>query len=89
MYNPYPFGEYLVQRGLITRYQLFRTLQLQDRMPKARLGACVVVLGYAEREDVEVLFERFRSDPEAPDLESMMTEAFHREPQIEVICDVG
>lgn len=84
-----PFGEFLVQRGLITRFQLFRTLQLQDRIPGARLGACAVALGYAARDEIEQLYERFRRDPGSPDLESMITEAFHREPEIEIICEVA
>lgn len=87
--NPWPFGEYLVQRGLLTRFQLFRTLQLQDRLPGARLGSCAVALGYAAREDVERLFQTFRCDPGSQDLDNMMTESFHREPEIEIICDVA
>src|SRR5262249_61079806 len=41
------FGEYLVEQGLIDRYQLFRALQMQDRKPGVPLGQAVVALGFA------------------------------------------
>ena len=32
------FGEYLVDQGVLDRFQLFRALQMQDRLPGVRLG---------------------------------------------------
>jgi hypothetical protein len=29
-----PFGEFLVERGALTRYQLLRALMMQDRYPR-------------------------------------------------------
>ncbi len=43
------FGEFLVEAGLLSRQQLLRTLQLQDRRPALRLGVCAVMLGYLGR----------------------------------------
>ena len=54
------FGEYLVEQGLIDRYQLFLALQLQDRMPGVRLGEAAVALGYASPAAIERLLGRFR-----------------------------
>lgn len=83
--RPPPFGEYLVQHGVIDRYQLFRVLQLQDRVPGTKLGACAVTLGYVPRDVIEEVYARFQQHPGAEDLESMITETFHREPEIEII----
>lgn len=47
------FGEYLVERGAIDRYQLLLALQRQDREPGARLGECLAALGYLPDVDVE------------------------------------
>ncbi len=66
-----PFGEFLVEQRVIDRFQLFRALQLQDRVPGARLGQCAVALGYAPRTAIEQLYTRFA-------LEHMPTEAFQR-----------
>jgi hypothetical protein len=72
-----PFGEFLVEKRVLDRFQLFRALQMQDRVPGARLGQCAVALGYIERgavEQLHVSFERFDTDV----LECMTTEAFER-----------
>ncbi|CAN5703067.1 hypothetical protein BH11MYX2_BH11MYX2_23160 [soil metagenome] len=53
------FGEYLVDQGVIDRFQLFRSLQMQDRLPGVRLGEAVAALGYAPIGAVERLFQRF------------------------------
>jgi hypothetical protein len=53
------FGEYLVGRGILDRYQLFRALQLQDRLPRIRLGESAAVLGYFHLLAVEVFYEQF------------------------------
>jgi hypothetical protein len=55
------FGEYLVDQGVLDRFQLFRALQLQDRLVGVRLGECAAALGYAPILAVERLFERFAS----------------------------
>jgi hypothetical protein len=75
------FGEFLVQQQVIDRFQLFRALQLQDKIPGARLGACAVALGYARREAVEQLHTVFELRGQ---FEVMHTEPFSREP-IEII----
>jgi hypothetical protein len=54
------FGEYLVDQGVLDRYQLFRALQMQDRMPGVRLGEAAAALGYAPIGAIERLFERFQ-----------------------------
>ncbi|HWU88397.1 MAG TPA: hypothetical protein VN253_14020 [Kofleriaceae bacterium] len=54
------FGEYLVEQGLIDRYQLFRALQLQDRTPGIRLGVAVAMLGYAPASAIERQYGRFQ-----------------------------
>ena len=53
------FGEYLVDQGIVDRFQLFRALQLQDRSPGVRLGEAVAALGYAPIGAVERLYQRF------------------------------
>ena len=72
------FGEYLVEQRAIDRFQLFRALQLQDRTPGTRLGQCAVTLGFARPRAIEELHVRF-------ELESMATQGFDREPEIEII----
>jgi len=79
------FGEYLVQQHILDRYQLFRALQLQDRMPTVRLGTCAVALGYAQREFIEQIYAEYCHHPNPLNLDNMMTESFHREPEIEVM----
>jgi hypothetical protein len=81
------FGEFLVQQRILDRFQLLRALQMQDRMPGARLGQCAVALGFvphAAVEQLHVRFERIGGDA----LESMRTEAFHREPEIEIMYPI-
>ncbi len=80
-----PFGEFLVQHDVIDRFQLFRSLQLQDRLPGARLGQCAVALGYAPREAVELAYVRYAERKRQVELETMATEAFDREWPIEII----
>jgi hypothetical protein len=53
------FGEYLVHHEVLTRYQLFRALQMQDRTPGVRLGECAAALGYAPIGAIEQAFKRF------------------------------
>jgi len=48
------FGEFLVQRGLIDRFQLLRVLQFQSRHPGARLGECVVACGFLGLVEIEL-----------------------------------
>ena len=54
-----PFGEYLVDRGVLDRFQLFRALQLQDRTPTLRIGECAAALGYASINAIERFFEHY------------------------------
>ena len=82
-----PFGEFLVQRHVLDRFQLFRTLQLQDRVPGARLGHCAVALGYVPAHAIERLHLAF--ELAAPDdLETMATAAFDK-PDFEIVVDLG
>lgn len=50
------FGEYLVEQGVIDRYQLFRALQMQDRIKGVRLGEAAAALGYVSIGAVEKLY---------------------------------
>lgn len=54
------FGEFLVDQGVLDRYQLFRALQMQDRLPGVRLGEAAAALGYAPIGAIERLFQRFQ-----------------------------
>ena len=47
------FGEYLVEEQVLDRFQLFRALQMQDRLPGVRLGECAAALGYAPINAIE------------------------------------
>ena len=51
------FGEFLVEQQVVDRYQLFRALQMQDRIKGARIGECVAALGYAPIGRIEKMFE--------------------------------
>jgi hypothetical protein len=53
------FGEYLVEERVLDRYQLFRALQMQDRLPGVRLGEAAAALGYAPITAIEKIYERF------------------------------
>ncbi len=53
------FGEYLVDQQVLTRFQLFRALQMQDRLPGVRLGECAAALGYAPIAQIERLYAAF------------------------------
>ena len=57
------FGEYLVDQGVLDRFQLFRALQMQDRLPGVRLGECAAALGYAPIHVIERLYERYSKMP--------------------------
>jgi hypothetical protein len=54
------FGEYLVDQGVLDRFQLFRALQMQDRLPGVRLGEAAAALGYAPIGAIERFFQRFQ-----------------------------
>jgi hypothetical protein len=53
------FGEFLVDHHVLDRYQLFRALQMQDRLAGVRLGECAAALGYASIAEIETLYARF------------------------------
>ena len=46
-------------RACVDRFQLFRALQMQDRLPGVRLGEAAAALGYAPIGAVERLYQRF------------------------------
>jgi hypothetical protein len=70
------FGEFLVNARVLDRFQLFRALQMQDRVPSARLGQCAVALGYAARAQIEHLHAAFSQVLHDAELETISTEAF-------------
>jgi hypothetical protein len=53
------FGEFLVERRVVTRQQLFRALTEQDRHPGVRLGEIVAALGYAPYSEIDRLLSEF------------------------------
>ena len=53
------FGEFLVEKSVLDRYQLFRALQMQDRLPGVRLGECAAALGYAPIGKIERAYAEF------------------------------
>jgi hypothetical protein len=48
------FGEFLVRRGLIDRYQLLQVLMFQARYPRVPLGECVVACGFLAMREIEL-----------------------------------
>jgi len=50
--RPFRMGDYLVQRGVLTRAQLEECLALQRSSPDERLGQVLIRKGYAEEADV-------------------------------------
>ncbi len=54
------FGEYLVERGGLSRYQLFRALQMQDRNSGVRIGECIAALGFLSYETIEDHLARWK-----------------------------
>lgn len=54
------FGEYLVDQEVVDRFQLFKALQMQDRLPGVRLGEAVAALGFAPIGAIERLYVRFQ-----------------------------
>ncbi len=53
------FGEYLIEKGVIDRFQLFQALQMQDRLPGVRLGEAAAALGFAPIKQIEKLYAAF------------------------------
>ncbi len=53
------FGEFLVERRALSRFELLRALQLQDRHPDIRIGECAAALGYLQFGEVETLLEEW------------------------------
>lgn len=56
-----PFGQYLVERGAITRDQLYRAMRLQDSNPGVRIGECVARLGVLPWREVDRLYIDYSS----------------------------
>lgn len=55
-----PFGEFLVERRVLSRYQLLRALMMQDRYPGVRVGECAAALGFVSIGDVEQQYLAWR-----------------------------
>src|SRR5688572_13384998 len=51
-----PFGEYMMERGLVTHSQLCPALQKQNRSPDVRVGDCAAARGYEPIGQVEPLY---------------------------------
>lgn len=75
------FGEFLVEHRVIDRFQLLRALQLQDAVPEAQLGQCVIALGYAARETIERLHACY---VERAAFDAQPTAAFEKDLDIEI-----
>ncbi len=54
-------GEYMVERHMLSRQQLFRALSEQDRQPGLRLGEVIAALGILPYEDVERMLSDFNA----------------------------
>lgn len=48
-----PFGEFLVERRLLTRQQLFKALTEQDKHPGVRLGEVIAALGFVAYPEID------------------------------------
>src|SRR5688572_32262007 len=59
-----PFGEFLVERGVLTRTQLFQVLTHQDKSPGIRLGEIVSALGFVPYATVDRLLTEFHHIPQ-------------------------
>jgi hypothetical protein len=59
------FGEYLVEHGVLDRFQLFRALQMQDRLSGVKVGEAAAALGYATIHAIEREFAQFQKLPTA------------------------
>jgi len=53
------FGSFLVDVGMLNRYQLFQALQVQDQSPGTRLGDCIAALGFMHQIELETLHQRY------------------------------
>ncbi len=58
-----PFGEFLVERGVLTRAQLLEAMMEQDRNPGIPLGEVIAWLGHMSYEDVDRLLTEWSSVP--------------------------
>ena len=56
-----PFGEFLVERGALSRQQLYKVLVFQDRKPGTRLGEVATCLGFVEHQKVQLLLAEYLS----------------------------
>ncbi len=61
--KPMQFGEFLVEKRLINREQLFRALSAQDTCPGVRIGEVVAALGFLPYAEVDRLVCEFLSVP--------------------------
>lgn len=54
------FGEYLVEKNAITRYQLLRALQRQDQQPDVPNGECLAAMGFMRWDEVKEELARWK-----------------------------
>jgi hypothetical protein len=59
-----PFGEFLVERGVLSRSQLFQVLTHQDKSPGIRIGEIVSALGFVPYSTVDKLLTEFHRIPQ-------------------------
>ena len=57
------FGEYLVERGQITRAQLLSALMEQDRCPGTAIGALLVAMGVIDASAMHQALHDFQNIP--------------------------
>ena len=58
-----PFGEFLVERGVLTRAQLLEAMMEQDRNPGIPLGEVIAWLGYMTYPEVDRLLTEWSAIP--------------------------
>jgi hypothetical protein len=58
-----PFGEFLVERGALTRTQLLEAMMEQDRNPGIPLGEVIAWLGHMSYGEVDRLLTEWSSVP--------------------------
>jgi hypothetical protein len=58
-----PFGEFLVERKALSRVQLLRALQEQDRHPGVRLGEVIAYLGFLPYRQIDRMLTEYHALP--------------------------
>jgi hypothetical protein len=56
-----PFGEFLVDKGVLSRADLFRALSEQDRQPGVPIGEVLSLLGLVSADVIEAMLAEFQA----------------------------